>query len=97
MAVVLYSEELGVYLGECMGLGFWSKLDPVGQAFAVTFESEDQAWAHTQTWDDPPPADARLVAVQPDDGTFASVAACVQAGLPGWQDSVTPVANTLPC
>ena len=29
--ILIYSEADGVYLGSCMGLGFWSELDSVGQ------------------------------------------------------------------
>lgn len=48
---VLYHDEMGIYLGSCMGLGFWTKLDPVGQNEAVTFESSEQALKHASTWD----------------------------------------------
>lgn len=41
-AYVLYSDTLGVYLGNVLGLGFWSKLDPFGQGGAPTFESPDR-------------------------------------------------------
>ncbi len=32
MSVVIVHNEMGVYLGSCMGLGFWTLLDPAGQA-----------------------------------------------------------------
>jgi hypothetical protein len=96
MAVVIYSEENGVYLGSAMGLGFWSKLDPIGQPAATTFDDEAQAQTHMDSWEGGRPADVRLVPVVADDGFYASIAACVRAGLPGWVDEETPVANALP-
>jgi hypothetical protein len=84
--VVIYSEELGVFVGEAFGLGFWSKLDPVGQDSAPVFDDEDQAqdWVNFgKGW----PKDLRFVEVNPDLGfpKGASVAACVAAELPAWE------------
>ena len=79
---VLYSEEWGVYLGSFLGLGFWSKIDPVGQDGACTFENEEQIRDWIATWDGGPPPDWRAVAV-PDVG-YASIEQCVVAGLPAW-------------
>lgn len=96
MAVVIYSDKDGVFLGVALGLAFWSKLDPVGQTSAATFESETQAEEFMATWDLGRPADARCVPVVPDDGEHASIAACVRAGLPGWnpdEATVTPDAQ----
>lgn len=41
--VVLVHDEMGVYLGHCMGLGFWTMLDDVGQDTAVCFDDEAAA------------------------------------------------------
>ncbi len=38
---VLVSDEMGIYLGEAFGLGFWSRLDPAGQTHAVSLTRED--------------------------------------------------------
>lgn len=94
---VIYTPELGVYLGNCMGMGFWSKLDPVGQPAAVTFETPDKAQQHVNTWDTKPAAILLFVAVVADVGAdedrpsmyWASVTACVAAGLPAWDAEVT--------
>jgi hypothetical protein len=83
--VAIYSKELGVYLGGCMGLGFWSKLDSAGQESAVTFLDEEQAVAHMATWENAP-LDCSFVSVMPDDGPYASAAACQKAGLPNWMN-----------
>ena len=84
MSGVLYHEEMGIYLGSCFGLGFWSKLDPVGQPCAVTFPNEKEARKFAASWDSPV-EDLKFVPVQPDDGTYASIAACKAAGLPEWR------------
>lgn len=84
MAIVIYSESDGVYIGSCLGLGFWSKLDPVGQESAATFASGSDAQEFMNSWDSGVPADIRLVEVEADDGDHASIAACMRAGLPGW-------------
>ena len=96
MSVVIYSEEDGVYLGCALGLSFWSNLDPVGQPSAVTFADESEADAHMRTWANGRPEGVRLVSVEADEGNYASIAACVRAGLPGWVDVDIPAANVLP-
>lgn len=91
-AFVIVHPEMGIYLGSCMGLGFWSKLDAVGQPSAVTFSSEEDAEAFMASWDDGKPKGVSLVPVIPDDGTYASVAACVAAGLDGWShEPIVPI------
>lgn len=63
--VIITHVEWGVYLGSCMGLGFWSRLDPVGQDSAVTFDNDAQALLVVQCWDSQPDQnDLRLVEVQ---------------------------------
>lgn len=96
MSVVIYSEEAGVYLGGAFGMGFWSKLDPVGQDAACTFESAELAASLIEEHAGFP-EDVTFVSVCPDmaDG-YASIAACMAAGLPGWLDEYTPVANMQP-
>lgn len=99
MAYVLVHREHGIFLGHCLGLTFWSKLDPVGQPCAPTFASPEDVQAALSTWlaglEDP--QSLRTQEVVPDDGTYASVAACAAAGLEPWQDEITPVANERPC
>jgi hypothetical protein len=72
---VLVHPEMGIYLGECLGFGFWSKLDPVNQPSAVTFVSEADANDYMSTWimqhDD-----IRCVQVVADEGPYASMHAC---------------------
>jgi len=93
MAVVITHPEMGIYLGSAMGLGFWSKLDPVGQPSAVTFTSVSDAEDYMATWDGGRPEGVGFADVVPDEGQYASIAACVRAGLDGWLDELTPVSN----
>lgn len=85
MRVVIYSEPAGVFLGSCMGLGFWSEMDPAGQDAAITFESEDVARAEVARWKHGPEEPWRCVPVEVDAGDrYASIEQCVRAGLPRW-------------
>lgn len=82
---LLVSDEAGIYLGSYLGLGFWSKLDPVGQDAACTFDSPSDVAQFMATWDNQPNGNVRTVEVTPDiKGGYASIAACVAAGLDAW-------------
>jgi hypothetical protein len=83
---VLYSEQEGIYLGNAMGLGFWSKLDPVGQDVAVTFATPEEAVGHVRTWDNPERflKKVRARAVMIEDTAYATIPELVAAGLPAW-------------
>lgn len=83
---VLFHPTDGIFLGNCMGLGFWSLLDPVGQDEAVTFADRIEA------------IDAKAVSISPDEfcaveirpvevanPPYATLAECVAAGLPSWE------------
>ena len=97
MAIVITSPEMGIYLGNCMGMGFWSKLDAVDQPSAVTFVSKEDAIDFMKTWDSGIPEGVDFKEVVSDDGQFASIAACVAAGLEPWLITDSPVANEIPC
>ncbi|WP_371436218.1 hypothetical protein [Polaromonas sp.] len=97
MAVVITHPEMGIYLGNCMGLGFWSKIDAVGQPSAVTFVSKEDATEFMKTWDGGVPEGVDFKEVVPADGGFASIAACVAAGLEPWLIEESPAANEIPC
>jgi hypothetical protein len=45
-STVITHPEYGIFVGECLGLAFWSKLDAVGQNTAAIFENELQAQAY---------------------------------------------------
>lgn len=89
--VVLTHPEWGIYLGSCMGLGFWSKADPVGQNSACVFESEDQARRHVASWDPDPelsppqrPDDFGYAPVSTVHPLYATLAEIEAAGLEPW-------------
>ena len=86
--IVIYTKANGVYLGSAIGLGFWSKLDPVGQDAAVTFQSIRKAKRIVRNWKDKPDGiQYKQVCsdITEKNGTcFASIEACFRAGLPGW-------------
>ncbi len=66
MRALIVSNELGIYLGSFMGLGFWSKLDKAGQDEAVTFPDEESAREYMATWENPV-ADARIETICTDE------------------------------
>lgn len=84
-SVVITHPEWGVYLGNCLGMGFWSELDPVGQPAAVVFDNETDARNHVSSWVEkfeglnyfPIKADSPC-------GRYVSEPACRLAGLKGW-------------
>jgi hypothetical protein len=88
MSVVIVHPEFGIYLGSFIGLGFWSKLDPAGQDAAVTFPSQQDAEQFMGTWDEGAPQGCQFITVIPDQGEYASVSACVAAGLEAWSVEV---------
>jgi hypothetical protein len=89
--VVAHPDD-GVFLGAMMGLGFWSKLDPVGQDAAVTFATPAafNEWVAELRKEEPKAFD-RGYSLHPVKATvyesgvwYATVADCQAAGLPGW-------------
>lgn len=88
---VVVHPEMGVYLGSAMGMGFWSKLDPVGQDSAITFASRMQAEQVMRAWDDGRPGDVVIWPMTPDRRErYASIVACVAAGLEAWDPQARP-------
>jgi len=86
--IAIVHPAFGVYLGNALGLGFWSALDPVGQPAAVVFDNMQDAHDHIAQWhngnDFLPNVSYRPVMADSDCGRYASEAACRAAGLPGW-------------
>lgn len=84
---LLVSRSMGVYLGSCMGMGFWSKLDPVDQPSAVTFDSAETIRNVMAEWDGlgSLPSDMIFPEVEDADGDgYATEAECVAAGVDPW-------------
>jgi hypothetical protein len=97
--VVITHPEMGIFLGSFLGMGVWSKKDSAGQDAAVVFPSEVTARAFLAYLPDGGRGFS-LVPVAPDialgESRYASVGACVRAGLDPWMDAGTRPANTLP-
>lgn len=87
--LITHSED-GIFLGEALGLNFFSKLDPVGQDAACTFPDISEAVELLKGWRDFDGNPIRLeaytfVPVQPSlPNYFASILDCVAAGLDKW-------------
>lgn len=79
MAVVIAHKEMGIYLGNFWGLGFWTKLDLAGQESATTFESESAARKHISTWDDCSNEPYTFIDV-PDEPPFIELTALIRMG-----------------
>jgi len=85
---IINSKQLGVYLGSCLGLGFWSKLDAAGQIFACTFETQEDAQKHIDTWEynEHLPGDFEFLEVEIDNVVMgAPIEQCVKAGAERWE------------
>lgn len=85
--VALYAPDEGVFMGEQLGLGFWSNLENLDMDTIVTFPSEQAARTYVSTWP-AQPKDLRFVFVEADADGTSSMQACIRAGLPGWE--ITP-------
>ena len=94
---VIFSPTEGVYLGSAMGLGFWSKLDPVGQNAAVTFASPSEATECIRSWEPgSAPLDIRFRTVEcggPVEAggvVYATIPEIVAADMPAWNPNANP-------
>jgi hypothetical protein len=93
MRIVLTHPDMGVYLGNCLGLGFWTLLDTAGQQEAVTFPDIDTARAHIRSWEaNADPAAYDFVPVDCID--YATIADLAKAGL---GPMLGDMLNNLPC
>lgn len=94
MSLVVNHQQWGVFVGHSMGMAFWSKLDPAGQESAPVFNSAEEVaalmgplWLKIKD-------QVALVYVTPDIHldrvSWASMKACVAAGLDMWTTDTTP-------
>jgi hypothetical protein len=90
MSFVVVETSDGIFLGLCLGLAFWSKLDSAGQIAAPSF-TEDQADSFIAACvkvdkEHNIVKQYRKVKVTPDvNGKYCSKQACVAAGLDNWE------------
>lgn len=79
--IVITHQELGIYVGSCLGLGFWSLLDTAGQPAVATFLDEEEAREHVASWEElNDPASYGYVEVFTA-GSHATVDELAEAGL----------------
>ncbi|MFC3724439.1 hypothetical protein [Neoaquamicrobium sediminum] len=80
--VVITHPQMGVYLGNAMGFGFFSLLDCVGHSQAVSFGSVSAAQEHIKNWaNHSDPATFAFVEVDAHE-EYVDVISLVQAGVP---------------
>ena len=88
---VIYHNEMGVFLGHCMGMGFWSALDAVGQEEAVAFLPNEATQAITDITSNLEGIFElkEVTNIQYKDGAhYASMEECMKAGIPAWDATI---------
>lgn len=89
---IITHAEAGIYLGNTMGLGFWTKWDCAGQTAAVTFDTMELAMAHIGTWHNHPGDEKyEFKFVTPDDEGYVTFDALRKQG---FGDMLPPEENT---
>lgn len=91
MRCVIVHREWGVYVGNCLGLGFFSLLDCAGQDCAVTFPSQAEAEAHINSWEPPsqPIENFQFYDVAPENPAYATPDELEVAGIP--KEMIEPI------
>lgn len=81
--IVISNEEMGLYVGNMLGMGFWTKWETAGQDCVVCFDTEQQAREHISSWETfNNPDDYQYLEVNPDiENRFASKEALENAGI----------------
>lgn len=82
---IIVSKEAGVFLGECLGMLFWSELDAVGQGSAISFvtrqRADDLVAENPEAF---PMDDINIIPVKTSDLYWASMAECMLSGVKDW-------------
>lgn len=79
--IILHPQD-GIYLGNAMGFGFFSRLDSVGQTSVTVFETELQATNHILSWEsNDKPSQYKFVPIETQDSFFATISELKAAGL----------------
>lgn len=79
--IVIVHPEMGIYLGNCLGLGFFSMLDCAGQDHAATFPTVGAARLHVIPWDENNDPDAYRYVEVDGSSEWASIEELEAAGL----------------
>lgn len=83
-SVVITHPEYGIFVGEALGLAFWSKLDAVGQNSAAVFENEADARSYIADIAVPVAKQSfSYVQLETEDGYHASIPELRTGGLGG--------------
>lgn len=48
--IVITHPEMGIFLGQALGMGFWSKCESAGQIHAAAFPDEKDAREFVRSW-----------------------------------------------
>lgn len=81
MRTVIVHENDGIFVGQAMGLAFFTKLDAAGQATVATFLDEADARDFVSTWEPQVDGDAFTYAEVDVDRDFAEIHELCAAGL----------------
>lgn len=89
-AYVITHPVLGIFYGVYLGIPLWTKIDNVNIKVVPTFESITDAIHATLKWKFGPDSDISFPIVEADchNGTRASIASCIKAGLDGWLENL---------
>jgi hypothetical protein len=79
--VVIVHHTQGIYVGSCMGLGFWSNLDTANQWTVVTLPSEQAARDYVASWHEWNNPDSYTYPRIDCSGTWATIDELNRAGL----------------
>lgn len=80
--IIIVSKEYGIFIGEQFGFGFWSKIDPVGQDRACTFETKKEAVQFIVSIKEI--QDAKAIEIEIEELPYATLADIAKADLPIW-------------
>ncbi|MFK4132376.1 hypothetical protein ACI2KR_08855 [Pseudomonas luteola] len=94
--IVITHPTLGIYIGtNIYRYHFWTKRDRLDIDAVVAFDTIEQAQNHAKLNHEAFPENIEFKSVEADcgDGKFASIAACIKAGLDGWLESISAVGS----
>lgn len=85
---VVYNEDLGIFLGQVIGIYVWSLVDSYDQPNAYSFALKEQAQKFISEVQDmfceETDKEFKIVPVK-SESIYPTVQECISAGLPGWE------------